>query len=251
MQRKRLFMTLVLAVALIATTAGCGAKKEVEENGGNATTGGGTTQTETNAGNAANSGGNAAADSNAVNTGDSASQAKSWDKMPEMSIDTSKTYLAHFKTSKGDFTVELFAKDAPQTVNSFVFLANEKFYNGIKFHRIIETFMIQTGDPLGNGTGGPGYDIPDELDNGHQYEEGIVAMANAGPNTGGSQFFICTGPDAAGLNMQPNYTIFGKVSEGMDVVTAISKTPVEANMQGEPSQPTEEVTIDDLTIEVK
>ncbi|MFC4101085.1 peptidylprolyl isomerase [Paenibacillus xanthanilyticus] len=247
MQRKRLFMTLLLSAALIAATAGCGAKQQAEENnGGNATTGGGTTQTESNAGNTANSGGNTAAEDS-----DSASQAKSWDKMPEMSIDTSKTYLAHFKTSKGDFTVELFAKDAPQTVNSFVFLANEKFYDGIKFHRIIETFMIQTGDPLGNGTGGPGYDIPDELDNGHQYEEGIVAMANAGPNTGGSQFFICTGPDAAGLNMQPNYTIFGKVTEGMDVVTAISKTPVEANMQGEPSQPTEEVTIDGLTIEVK
>ena len=112
-----------------------------------------------------------------------AAATKSWTKEPEMSIDSNKTYLAHFKTTKGDFTVELYAKDAPITVNNFVFLAEQKYFEGIKFHRIISDFMIQTGDPTGTGAGGPGYTIEDELNNGHDYEEGILAMANTGAAT--------------------------------------------------------------------
>lgn len=176
---------------------------------------------------------------------------KSWDQPPAMKIDKAKSYEAEVKTSKGSFKIELFAKDAPLTVNNFVFLANEGFYNGVTFHRIIEKFMIQTGDPLGNGTGGPGYKFKDELPSPHKYEPGIVAMANSGPNTNGSQFFICTGEDSKGLNNQPYYTIFGKVTEGMDTVLAIAKTPVKMNPASRdtsPSLPTEKVTIDSIRI---
>ncbi|MDP5273978.1 peptidylprolyl isomerase [Chengkuizengella axinellae] len=178
-------------------------------------------------------------------------QFKSWDKPPEMQIDPNKSYSAIIQTTKGEFTVELFADIAPITVNNFVFLANENFYDGIIFHRIIETFMIQTGDPLGTGRGGPGYQFEDELDTPHQYEPGILAMANSGENTNGSQFFICTGEDSRNLNMYPNYTIFGKVTEGMETVTNIAKTPVTMNPNGgdpTPSMPTEEVKIESIEI---
>ncbi|RAP78203.1 peptidylprolyl isomerase [Paenibacillus montanisoli] len=219
--------------AMLIVTAGCGTKlnNAGQENQG--------TPTET----VDNSSGGAA-DEN---------EPKSWPEMPAMSIDKEKTYSAVFKTNKGEFTVDLFAKDAPQTVNSFVFLSKEKFYDGIKFHRIIKDFMIQGGDPLGNGTGGPGYTIPDEFNNGHKFEAGIIAMANTGrPGSGGSQFFICTGAGADFLNQQPNYTIFGKVSSGMDVVTAIASTPVGPG-NGEPtdSKPLEDVTIESISISEK
>lgn len=174
---------------------------------------------------------------------------KTWSEPPEMTIDPSKQYTATFRTSKGGFEVELFADSAPATVNSFVFLSREGFYDGVIFHRIIETFMIQSGDPLGTGMGGPGYNIPDEFENTdtYNYEPGILAMANTGrPNSGGSQFFIVTGVDAAGL--PPKYTIFGKVVSGMENVTAIAQTPVQANSQGEPSKPTETVTIETIEI---
>ncbi|MCJ8011782.1 peptidylprolyl isomerase [Paenibacillus sp. KQZ6P-2] len=178
-------------------------------------------------------------------------QNKSWTSPPAMQIDTSKNYEAEVKTSKGSFTIQLFAKDAPKTVNNFVFLSKEGFYDNVTFHRIIESFMIQTGDPTGTGAGGPGYSFEDEKTS-YKYEPGIVAMANAGPNTNGSQFFICTGADSEGLNSQPNYTIFGKVTDGMDVVKKIAATPVEPNPDtGEPSKPTEKVTIDSIKINEK
>ncbi|GKU79361.1 hypothetical protein L3i20_v237580 [Paenibacillus sp. L3-i20] len=170
----------------------------------------------------------------------------SWDKTPEMSIDLNKQYKANVETSKGSFVIELYANEAPVTVNNFVFLAQEGFYEGITFHSIIESFMIQTGDPTGNGTGNAGYRIPDELETDRDYEEGIVAMFNTGsPNSGSSQFFICTGPDAENLNRQPNYSIFGKVIAGMDTVRKISVTPV---VNGVPS---EQVTIVSISIEEK
>ncbi|MCG7406726.1 peptidylprolyl isomerase [Paenibacillus sp. ACRRX] len=177
-------------------------------------------------------------------------KAKSWAEMPKMSIDTNANYVAEVKTTKGTFEIELFAKEAPQTVNNFVFLANEHYYDGITFHRIIETFMVQSGDPLGNGMGGPGYTIPDELDSKRSYEPGVVAMAKSSqPNSAGSQFFICTGDDAGSLNMQPVYPIFGKVKSGMDVVTAIAKTPVVENPDTmEQSKPQEVVKIETVTI---
>lgn len=174
---------------------------------------------------------------------------KQWTTPPAMAIDTNKTYLAHFDTNKGAFTVELFAKDAPKTVNNFVFLSKEHFYDNVIFHRIVKNFMMQTGDPEGNGSGGPGYQFEDEISTKYKYEKGILAMANRGPNTNGSQFFICTGPDAASLT--PDYSIFGKVISGMDVVDQIASTPVSQNPTGEYSSPNERMLIKTITIEEK
>jgi len=167
-----------------------------------------------------------------------------------MTIQTDKTYEAVFDTTEGTFTVGLFADTAPKTVNNFVFLARQKFYDGVVFHRIIQTFMIQTGDPTGTGAGGPGYTIEDELNTKRKYDPGIVAMANTGrPNSGGSQFFICTGADCgASLNARPYYTIFGQVTSGMDVVQKIAATPVGPNAVGEPSKPKKEVKINKIVI---
>ncbi|MDF2629000.1 MAG: ppiB, partial [Symbiobacteriaceae bacterium] len=137
---------------------------------------------------------------------------KQWSTPPAMQIDVNKTYTATIKTNMGDIKVELFAKDAPKTVNNFVFLAREKFYDGVIFHRIVKDFMIQGGDPKGTGGGGPGYKFEDEPVK-RAYETGIVAMANSGPNTNGSQFFICNGVHCGGL--EPKYNQFGKVIEGM------------------------------------
>lgn len=169
----------------------------------------------------------------------------SFDKPPEMEIDTSKKYEATIATSKGDFTIELFAKEAPVTVNNFVFLARNRYFEGIVFHRIVPNFVIQTGDPTGTGTGGPGYMFKDELNSPYQYEPGIVAMANSGPDTNGSQFFVCTGEDSKLLNRIPNYTIFGRVKEGMDTVLSIGNTPVNGET------PLETVTIEKVTISEK
>lgn len=179
-----------------------------------------------------------------------AQEAKSWDNPPAMEIDVNKSYEAEVTTSKGTFTIELFAKDAPKTVNNFVFLSKQGFYDDVIFHRIIESFMIQTGDPQGTGMGGPGYQFEDEKTS-YKYEPGIVAMANAGANTNGSQFFICTGADSASLNSQPNYTIFGKVTNGMDIVKQIAATPVEVGMSGEMSTPSEKVQITGVKINEK
>ncbi|MBD2862979.1 peptidylprolyl isomerase [Paenibacillus oceani] len=174
-----------------------------------------------------------------------------YDAPPAMTIDQEQTYEATITTTKGSFKVELFAKDAPKTVNNFVFLAKDGFYDNVLFHRIVQSFVIQTGDPTGTGRGGPGYEFEDELDNGHKYEIGTVAMANAGEDTNGSQFFVCSGANCDNLNKNPNYSIFGKVSEGMEVVTAIAATPVELSEYGEPTKPTEEVRIEKIEITVK
>jgi len=167
---------------------------------------------------------------------------------PPMSIDKNKQYNAVVTTSQGTFTIKLLNKDAPVTVNNFVFLARQGFFNGITFHRIMKDFMIQTGDPLGTGTGGPGYKFADELPNKLSYGPGIVAMANSGPNTNGSQFFICTGEQSKNLNSSPKYTIWGQVVEGMDVVQKIAAVPVTAGSRGEVSKPINEVIINEITI---
>lgn len=177
-------------------------------------------------------------------------KAKPWKTPPAMSIDPNKKYKAVVATSKGTFSMELFAKEAPKTVNNFVFLAKEGFYNDIVFHRIIKSFMIQTGDPKGNGSGGPGYTFEDELKTPYKYEPGIVAMANSGKNTNGSQFFfICTGDDSKNLNRKPDYTIFGKIVDGMDTVQAIASTPVAQGGESVPSKPIEKVTIQSISIQ--
>jgi cyclophilin family peptidyl-prolyl cis-trans isomerase len=174
--------------------------------------------------------------------------AKQWSQPPSMQIDTSKKYTAAFETSLGSFKVELYAQESPKTVNNFVFLSQEGFYNGIIFHRIIKEFMIQTGDPKGNGSGGPGYKFADELPTKRKYEPGIVAMANAGPNTNGSQFFICTGASSNNLNQMPNYTQFGKVIEGMDVVMKIASVTVVTSASNELSKPVTPPVIKGITI---
>jgi peptidylprolyl isomerase len=171
---------------------------------------------------------------------------KRYQSAPEMVIDTRKDYSAVLKTSKGDLTVDLFEKETPVTVNNFVFLAKDKFYNGTKFHRIIKNFMIQGGDPLGNGTGGPGYRFADEPIT-KDYKKGILAMANAGPDTNGSQFFIMH----ADYPLPKNYVIFGQVTSGLDVVDAIANVPVKMSPSGEKSSPTEDVIVSSVEVSEK
>lgn len=164
---------------------------------------------------------------------------------PAMQIDPQKTYTATLHTTKGEITIELFPGEAPKTVNNFVFLAREGFYDNVKFHRIIRGFMVQTGDPTGTGAGGPGYRFEDERVT-RDYDRGIVAMANAGPNTNGSQFFIMHANNA----LPKNYTIFGQVTDQQSLATldAIANTPVRANSRGELSMPTEDVLITSVDI---
>jgi cyclophilin family peptidyl-prolyl cis-trans isomerase len=156
---------------------------------------------------------------------------------PEMQIDPAKSYSATIETSAGTMTAELFAAEAPRTVNNFVFLAREGFYGDVIFHRTISGFMIQGGDPTGTGTGGPGYRFDDESVS-RQYLRGTLAMANAGPNTNGSQFFVMH----ADYPLPPNYTIFGKLTAGEDVVDAIASAPTGA--QDRPVQPVHITSID-------
>jgi cyclophilin family peptidyl-prolyl cis-trans isomerase len=164
-----------------------------------------------------------------------------------MTIDKSKKYIATMETSLGSFKIELFASESPVTVNNFVFLSRDGFYNGVIFHRIIKTFMIQSGDPTGTGTGNPGYSIADELPPKHAYLPGIVAMANTGrANSGGCQFFICTVDDSRAL--QPSYTQFGQISEGMDIVQKIAAVPVGPSATGEMSKPNDPPVIKSITI---
>lgn len=170
-----------------------------------------------------------------------------WSSAPEMKIDPSKSYYATIETNRGDIVIELYADVAPTTVNNFVCLATEDYYDGVVFHRIMRDFMIQTGDPTGTGRGGPGYQIPDELPGEDlNYVTGSVAMANAGPNTNGSQFFISHANNSATL--QKNYTIFGQVVEGVDVVNRIAEIPVGPSDTGEVSKPAATITILDVEI---
>jgi cyclophilin family peptidyl-prolyl cis-trans isomerase len=146
---------------------------------------------------------------------------------PPMTIDTKATYTATMVTSCGTIVIELDAKRAPQTVNSFVFLAEKGYFDGQYFHRLDTSIdVIQGGDPSGTGSDGPGYAIPDELTGKESYKPGTIAMANAGANTGGSQFFIITGPNGTNLDGNPNYTIFGKIVEGLVVAQDIQALPI-------------------------
>ena len=163
---------------------------------------------------------------------------------PEMQIDPSRRYQATLRTSAGDMVAELYAEEAPLAVNNFVFLARDHFYEGVRFHRIIAGFMVQTGDPTGNGTGGPGYRFRDEPVT-RKYERGTLAMANAGANTNGSQFFIVH----ADYPLPPQYTIFGKVIAGLDVLDRIAQTPVVSPTGfGEKSSPTQEIVMERVLI---
>lgn len=159
---------------------------------------------------------------------------------PEMTIDPNKEYIATMNTSQGVVKIKLFAQETPVTVNNFVYLAQNKFYDGLIFHRVIKDFMIQGGCPLSNGTGGPGYKFEDEQ-NSAPLVQGSLAMANSGPDTNGSQFFIVTA--AATPWLDGVHTHFGQVIEGMDVIMKIDTTPTGSN-----DKPTQNITINSVTI---
>lgn len=169
-----------------------------------------------------------------------------FDAPPEMEIQRQRRYLAAIRTSCGEIELELFPEEAPQNVNSFVFLAREGFFDGLTFHRLEPGFALQGGDPEGTGGGGPGYTLPDELDNKLTYEVGTLAMANSGPNSAGSQFFIVTGRQGAELPKQ--YTIFGQVVRGMKVLERIDGLPVEPNPDGQTHHPIQTIYIERVTI---
>jgi len=165
--------------------------------------------------------------------------AKSYPGPPDITIDLAKSYRATLETNHGDITIDLDATRSPQTVNNFVFLARDGFYDGVIFHRVIKGFMIQGGDPTGTGTGGPGYKFRDETEGPGTYGRGTVAMANAGPNTNGSQFFICH----ADAGLPHSYTIFGKVSAGMETVDSIATTETDRG-----DRPRTDVVISKVTV---
>jgi cyclophilin family peptidyl-prolyl cis-trans isomerase len=173
---------------------------------------------------------------------------KQYSAPPPMTIDPNKSYEATLHTTKGDMKIDLLPKEAPKTVNNFVFLARDGFYANVPFHRIMTGFMVQTGDPTGTGTGSPGYRFADEPVK-REYKRGIVAMANSGPNTNGSQFFIMH----ADYGLQPNYTIFGQVTDkvSLETLDKIASTPVKASPRGEKSVPTEDVRINSVDITEK
>jgi cyclophilin family peptidyl-prolyl cis-trans isomerase len=163
---------------------------------------------------------------------------KSYSAAPQMALDPAKKYSATIDTSAGTMTAELFASETPKTVNNFVFLARDGFYNDVIFHRVIRGFMIQGGDPTGSGRGGPGYRFDDEPVT-RSYNRGILAMANAGPNTNGSQFFVMH----ADYGLPPNYTIFGRLTSGEDVLDKIATAQT-----GAQDRPTDPVKINSVTI---
>ena len=170
---------------------------------------------------------------------------KQYAQPPAMRIDPAKSYTAVLETNKGTIDVEFFPGDAPTTVHNFVCLAEDGYYDGTPFHRIVKGFVIQGGDPTGTGAGGPGYRFNDEPI-AKDYERGTLAMANAGPNTNGSQFFIVL-EDLKG-QLPKNYTIFGRVTSGQEVVDAIAQTPTSVGRSGEKSTPTEPVTLERVSI---
>jgi cyclophilin family peptidyl-prolyl cis-trans isomerase len=160
---------------------------------------------------------------------------------PPLCIEAGHRYSARIETSLGVLVAALDPITAPRTTNNFVFLARYHFYDGLSFHRVIGSFMCQGGDPAGDGTGGPGYVFADELPRPGRYEVGSLAMANAGPNTNGSQFFIVSGPK--GVRLPPQYSLFGKVVKGLDVLAAIEAVPT-----GPGDRPLDEVRIVAVTI---
>ena len=163
-----------------------------------------------------------------------------FDAEPPIFVDTSKRYTAEMATSMGKMTIALDPLASPRAVNSFVFLARYHYFDGIVFHRIIPGFVLQGGDPTGTGRGGPGYQFADELPSAGRYELGSLAMANSGPDTNGSQFFVISGPD--GVRLPPSYSLFGKVVSGLDTVAAIDAVGTKSG------KPAKTVAIESVTI---
>jgi cyclophilin family peptidyl-prolyl cis-trans isomerase len=167
---------------------------------------------------------------------------KTYDGPPEMGLKPGYEYYANFATEKGHVKIRLFAERAPQTVNNFVFLARDGYFDGTTFHRVIENFMAQGGDPTGTGMGGPGYSIPDEFHPDLRHDRpGVLSMANAGPNTGGSQFFITY---VATPWLDDRHAVFGEVVEGMDVVGTIRERDPQRDR--DPGDTLERVEIEEL-----
>jgi cyclophilin family peptidyl-prolyl cis-trans isomerase len=171
----------------------------------------------------------------------SAPKQQKFSEPPEMGIDPDKRYTAEMDTSMGELVIALHANKAPKTVNNFVFLALHHYYDGIIFHRIINGFVCQGGDPEGSGRGGPGYRFEDELPKPGEYQLGSLAMANAGPNTNGSQFFLISGP--SGVQLPPAYSLFGQVVKGLEIVDEMQKVPTGAG-----DRPKTSVVINSVTI---
>jgi cyclophilin family peptidyl-prolyl cis-trans isomerase len=166
---------------------------------------------------------------------------REFNDVPEMGIDPSKRYTATMETNHGTLVIALDANAAPKTVNNFVFLAGYHYFDGVTFHRIIKGFVCQGGDPTGTGRGGPGYRFEDELPAPGRYEIGSLAMANAGPNTNGSQFFLISGPD--GTRLPPQYSLFGKVVKGLEVVESMQTVKT-----GGGDKPVDDVVINSVTV---
>jgi cyclophilin family peptidyl-prolyl cis-trans isomerase len=173
----------------------------------------------------------------------SATKTQDFKEAPEMGIDPTKRYTATLDTSMGEIVIALDAIKAPNTVNNFVFLALHHYYDGVIFHRVINGFMCQGGDPTGTGRGGPGYRFEDELPNPREYQVGSVAMANAGPHTNGSQFFVVSG--ASGVGLPPQYSLFGQVVKGLDVVDQMQNVQT-----GGGDRPKTDVVINSVAITV-
>ena len=209
----------VLALAAPLALAGCGS----DDSGSDSATSGSSSDS-------SDSSSEAAADVECPPAEGTEERTTEFASAPPMCLTPGADYTAVITTDAGEVTVDLLEDKAPETVNNFVFLARNHFYDGITFHRVIPGFMIQGGDPQGTGAGGPGYDFDDELPAAGEYEIGSMAMANAGPNTNGSQFFIVTGDD--GVALPPSYSLFGIVTEGMETVTAIED---DGSAQGAPS----------------
>lgn len=230
MMTKRAFTILLLMLAASLVAVGCGGSGGSDSRGDTSSTS--TTKP---------------ADDDASATEDAkldnkvAQRADAYDAPPTEKLDPKKTYAVELDTDKGLITIKVDPKAGPIASANFVFLVREGFYDGVKFHRVMKDFMIQTGDPTGTGTGGPGYRIKDDEVSGG-YERGTVAMANAGPDTGGSQFFIVDGTD---VQLPPDYAIFGHVTDPVSLKTldAIAGVKVEPGANGEPSSPTETVRI--------
>ena len=209
----------VLALAAPLALAGCGS----DDSGSDSATSGSSSDS-------SDSSSEAAADVECPPAEGTEERTTEFASAPPMCLTPGADYTAVITTDAGEVTVDLLEDKAPETVNNFVFLARNHFYDGITFHRVIPGFMIQGGDPQGTGAGGPGYDFDDELPAAGEYEIGSMAMANAGPDTNGSQFFIVTGD--AGVALPPSYSLFGIVTEGMETVTAIED---DGSAQGAPS----------------
>ncbi len=190
----------------------------------------------------------ACGESDSADAADGGEAIKQFDAFPDMVIDTAKSYTAVIKTNLGDLTFELLPGEAPLAVNSLVFLARERFYDGVVFHRVMSGFMAQAGDPTGLGTGGPGYSFAIETPQ-RPYVRGSLAMANKGaPNTNGSQFFIVLSDLTAQGRLPPSYSLFGQLTDGEATLAKIEAVPVGPSDSGEPSRPEEEIRISSIEI---